>query len=1080
MAFKDEEQRLLDRLIAHDQDTENDVGSVTIDEELAQAQEFLDKINRFAAKSSFPSTESNSKEDRDKFAKSDAKKNCLPTNIGRFEIKRQIGIGGFGIVFQAYDSDLDRDVAIKILRPECMLVEAHRMRFEREAQLAATLNHPAIVPVFETGVDGPVRFIVFGYVAGENMAQWLSSHEDVFAVEDAAALVAHVAEAVGVAHRHGILHRDLKPANLLIENGNDTSVTNDELIRCIRIADFGLAIDVLNSSRITGSDVMLGTPIYTAPELLTENGFASPASDVYSLGIILYELLAGRPPFESDSSLKLLRNIHEKSPARFQTIKDSKNELAVPRDLEAICFKCLNKEPELRYRSAVELHEDLERFFNGEAVKARPVTAISQMARWAKRKPLVASLIGTVAALLIIVAVGGGWAAYELSKSNDILASSFFDSLVDQSRLTRQSVTSGRRTKSLEKIRSAAEMLDASDPRALTLRNEVLACLSLNDVDIERSFEVPHDLNAKELDRIAFDEKLNRVALETDGKVSVLSLETGELLAGTKVDGELKQLLFGNDAHLIWQVQVPATGQFVIQNWSVGSDEICDVIRLEGPAPIRKFGDGEIAVGDHRIRLIDMASGTLKKEWRLGETPVDGFEFSPTQKILATWHGNFVQVWELDEVGNFRQSERFEHSFNPDLQITSLSWSPDETKLATCTSAHSTHVWSLEWGESRHREFAGHEGWVYRAVFDSTKPFLTTASSDGTSRIWNYDSGELLMVCDGTIVDTNDSDELLAGFTPGRVVVWRRLVNEVGQLLRNEECGCLVASNNGIGHSVSKRVLISAPKYLNLYESDLGIPKFEIPNENEIASVFSGDGRFVFWTCGENLYRLCCETGVNEPLISNVDLAPIIGDSLSANCDGSLIGFATTDNQCVLNCDTKTCRERNRRVAGERFYCFHPDKSIVAVPKEDGISIENYETGCQIEFFDGVETPIRFSPDGKFLVAGSNGKVLAAWLGSATITKIFDTPFDFSADQIAVSEDGTRVALAGYKNEIVVVEIRDRQAQQVLHLPAGATQSSWVAFHENLILSSTAEMQVIQFDIEKLKVRLRQFDLAWD
>ncbi len=267
-----------------------------------------------------------------------------PRNLGRFELRRLLGSGGFGVVLLAGDKTLDREVALKLPRPELLLAGEMRSRFLREAKAAALLDHPGIVPVFDAGEVGPLWYIAAGYVKGPSLAQWMRDNPRPVPARTSAAIVLCIAEAVQHAHSRGILHRDLKPSNVLLEPKESTE--SAQLPFAPKLTDFGLAKHLEAGDDQTISGVLVGTPRYMAPEQAANRvQEVGVATDVYGLGAILHELLTGEPPFVSESNSDVLQQIQhaELSPSRLRSC-------AVPKDLETICLKCLEKEPSRRYQ----------------------------------------------------------------------------------------------------------------------------------------------------------------------------------------------------------------------------------------------------------------------------------------------------------------------------------------------------------------------------------------------------------------------------------------------------------------------------------------------------------------------------------------------------------------------------------------------------------------------------------------------------------------------------------------------------------------------------------------------------------
>lgn len=333
-----------------------------------------------------------------------------------------LGRGAMGVVYKARQRGLKRIVALKMILAGGHASAHDLSRFRSEAEAVGQLQHPNIVQVHEVGEQNGCPFFSLEYVDGASLNKKIAGNPQ--PVMAAAEMVETLAHAMDFAHRKAIIHRDLKPANVMLTKpraaGSSDSdprspTVSEQLYGIPKIADFGLAKRLEEDSGTTKSGTILGTPSYMSPEQAAgKTREVGPLSDVYALGAILYEMLTGRPPFRGETLLDTLEQVRTEEP-----VPPSRLQPKVPRDLETVCLKCLQKEPHKRYATAGELADDLHRFVLGEPIKARAVSARERFWRWCRRNPKIAALSGAVALLLVMVAATSTWFAFQIAAEKE-------------------------------------------------------------------------------------------------------------------------------------------------------------------------------------------------------------------------------------------------------------------------------------------------------------------------------------------------------------------------------------------------------------------------------------------------------------------------------------------------------------------------------------------------------------------------------------------------------------------------------------------------------------------------------------
>lgn len=379
-----------------------------------------------------------------------------PRFFGDYELISEIARGGMGVVWRAQQVSLKRTVALKMLLAGSFASRDFVQRFYREAEAVARLDHPNIVPVYDVGQHDGQHYFTMRLVEGENLARRLQGRA--LPPRRAAEIIVTVARAVHYAHQHGVLHRDLKPANILLDASGEPFVT-----------DFGLATITEGETRARPEGVV-GTPSYMAPEQAEgRGGELTTATDVYSLGVVLFEMLTGRPPFKGDSVVEVLHKIVHKEPAPPRSFRDH-----IDRDLETICLRCLEKKPEQRFASAEALANDLEHWLKGEPITARAVTRRERAWKWVKRRPALASVAAVLILLLLAVAVASPVALWHFETLRDAEAT-------ERKRADLERSNAGRLRREAEELRAVAEyrQLEAGQQRQLADFNLYIADMKL-------------------------------------------------------------------------------------------------------------------------------------------------------------------------------------------------------------------------------------------------------------------------------------------------------------------------------------------------------------------------------------------------------------------------------------------------------------------------------------------------------------------------------------------------------------------------------------------------------------------------
>ena len=666
--------------------------------------------------------------------------------LGGYELLGIVGSGSFGAVYKARDPELDRIVAIKIPRAGKLTSDADLQRFLREARSVAQLRHPSIVSVHNIDHAEQTPFLVSEFVAGRSLADLLTSTRP--PPREAAELVATVADALHYAHEMGVIHRDVKPANIMLDEKGAP-----------RLMDFGLARRDAGDATMTIDGQVLGTPAYMSPEQARgESRNVDGRSDVYSLGVILYQLLTGALPFRGDPRLLLHQVLHEE-PERVRSV----NHLA-PRDLETICHRAMSKEPSARYATARDMADDLRRFLRDEPIMARPIRATERVWRWCRRKPALAGLIVVVFALLAAIAVGGTAVVSILlvaMATGAIIAALQFRRRAQNEKLLRSEADENLY---YHRIALAHQHLTSRLPHPGRAEALLDAC-----PEDRRQWEWSYLKRLWRVDPVALthpdSKEFRSVTFSHDGRQLAAACGDGKIRVWDQKTGEVV-VLSGHAAFVYSVAFSPVDSNRLASSGNDGLVRVWDLksrretlsplpgvkVYADGMAYCVTFSpDGEwIAASSEggTVQVWDAETGDLEYSLEGHSVWASCVAFSRDGRLLATgdWAGN-VRLWDASS-GQFLYQLQLPERQNP---VGGLAFSPDPAgqNLAACYFGRQVEVWDTA-SRQIYQRLPGHTGFLTGLAFhpqDARR--LVTAGEDRTVRLWDVPSGREVLQLQG-------------------------------------------------------------------------------------------------------------------------------------------------------------------------------------------------------------------------------------------------------------------------------------------------------------------------------------------
>ncbi len=931
----------------------------------------------------------------------------LPRTVGRFQVRRRLGAGAFGTVYLTHDPQLDRLVALKVPNPGTLTTPRRVERFLREARAAANLRHPGIVPLFEAGrLDDGTYYIATAFISGGPLADAIP--DGGMNPRQAAKIVRRLADALAYAHDQGIAHRDIKPANVMVDQDGEP-----------HLMDFGLAARTDESEKLTQDGAVLGTPAYMAPEQAAgQKGEAQPASDQYSLGVLLYELLTGQTPFSGPPQVVLAQVLSEDpTPPR-------KLRPGLPRDLETICLKCLQKEPKKRYADCGELADDLRRWLDDEPIQARRLGPVERLTRWMARNKVVASLTLLTALTLML---GTGIATYfaVIAQAQAMRADAQADTAEQAAASARQAEQEARQAE--QRLRQEVQRADAArhglqmnlalrnwNDRDLPLFEDLLAGVSSA---YQRSWETGH---LRELSRRA-------TLLKLDGRND---LPPG---ASLSPDGRTLVCAAPGGALAFWDFDRGKLARTLDRGYSLPKGSQCYSPDGNLLAVIRE--DGRTVV------LLD--PGTGQEKHVLPGPPVASvtrLAFSPNGVSLAVHYQDGRKGGELKMWGVRGGVERFSRPLNA-LNSPAVQFSADSATVLCAAQDRSLYLWDAASGDARPAPTFPKKD-VNGYAFTPDGLSFVDSTPQGVTTLWSLPAGKELVPFASAVqmvvgLCFSPDGKILYGITQQRkVTAWSV---ETGQLLWQ------VAAHRRAIHTF----LLSPAGDRIVTASDDGTLRVSParPPGQEVNTVVVREqrapSRLCFTVDGKSVLGVEAGTLKRWDVVTGAVVAELPGDATGgALCevspDGDVFVLGTYRSGSIQVCDAHTGKEL-RRLGGprERVFglAFSADGAVVAILGADNndraIRVWSVRTGQ--EMGQAIKpgflcTRIALSPDGRTILGLGYNRAVHVWDATTGELKRTLTPREhlFAEGGLCFSKDGRyAVSPSGTANNPGIINVWD-------------------------------------------------------
>jgi len=964
--------------------------------------------------------------------------------FGDYELLEELGRGGMGVVYKAKQTTLNRLVALKMILSGQLASTDDVQRFKQEAEAAANLDHPNIAPIYETGEHAGQHYFSMKLIEGRSLRDVLPELRD--DMRAGVALLSHIARAVHHAHQRGVLHRDLKPANVLLDQERSPYVT-----------DFGLAKRVEGGSDMTRTGAIVGTPSYMAPEQAMGERHLSTAVDIYSLGAILYELLTGQPPFRAGSPLETLLQVASCDVRRPSAVVPKAD-----RDLETVALKCLERDATKRYDSAAALADELERWLRGEAILARPAGRAERTWRWCRRNPVVAALLGAVAASLLLGTIVATLFAVRASQNARQARINEQSAIGNATRASEQEQLARTEQRAAEQARTRAEWLAYAGQIALAQREwqdgdvgharELLDTCQWNLRGWEHDYlhtvfndqQRTYRGHTSAVLCVAFSPDGRRIACgggnpfsqaPGDYRLRIWEVESGrEVLTLAGHNADVGSLSFSPDGSRL------ASGGYDVKIWDAHTgDEQRTLADASGPALFSPDGTRLLTCGSNgAMKIWDVETGEAIATMEGGTTRTSGrgLAWHPAGKrIVGSQADRALKVWDAktgEPVLDLAESAQHHPT---------VAFSPDGQRIAGIGYDHAITLWDAETGK-RIRRLQGHRDYVSSVAFSPDSRRLCSGSYDKLLTVWDVATGRAIRSFKGhaagltSVAFNRDGNRIVSGSHDDAVKVWDAEVDQGP--LTVQSAGTSGVRNVSVSPDGDCIAVSTWYEQVRIIDSGTGKELRKLSGSSHPVAL-SSDGQRLVADGGKNSLRVWdANTG---DILLTLKSQPDTIHCVAFSPDGSRIVSGSRDHSLII-WDARTGDELHRLTGhanAVNCVAFRPDGTeFVSGSFDDTLKIWAVRTGQErltlnghIRGAGGVNS-VAYSSDGRRIVSGGTDRSIRVWDSETGRELRSLTGHTNSVDAIAISPDGRRIVSGSFDKTIRVWDAESGQVTLIL------------------------------------------------